>query len=97
MRVIGVLPASFHAPHMSNPIEWPRYFMPLGRDPSDDRCRSCEGYPAIARFKSDVTVPEARAELNAITAKLIREYPNDYANDLAVTLTPLRDAIRWTA
>jgi putative ABC transport system permease protein len=41
VRVIGVLPANFHPPHMSNPIEWPQYFMPQGRDPSINPCRSC--------------------------------------------------------
>lgn len=92
VRVIGILPESFHPPHMSNPIEWPQYFMPLGRDPTNDRCRSCGGYPAIARIKPDATVAQARAELNAITAKLIREYPIDYSSDATVTLTPLRDA-----
>jgi putative ABC transport system permease protein len=92
VRVIGVLPANFHAPHMSNPIEWPQYFMPLGRDPGDDQCRSCGGSPAIARITRGATVPQAQAELNAITAKLVREYPNDYPEDSVVRLTPLRDA-----
>jgi len=51
VRVIGILPASFHAPHMSNPIEWPQYFMPVGRDPSD-RCRNCGGWTTMARISS---------------------------------------------
>ena len=91
VRVIGILPASFHALHMSNPIEWPQYFMPLGRDPSD-RCRNCGGWATIARMKLRVTVEQARADLNTIMRKLIHEYPDDYPQDASVTVTPLRDA-----
>lgn len=66
VRVIGILPANFHPPHMSNPIEWPQYFMPLGRDPSWNLCRSCRRWLAIARMKPDVTVEQARADLNSV-------------------------------
>lgn len=92
VRVIGILPANFHPPHMSNPIEWPEYFMPLGRDPSWDLCRSCRGYPAIARMKPQVTVAQAQADLNGVMQRLIGEYPNDYPRDASVAMTPLRDA-----
>lgn len=92
VRVIGILPANFHPPHMSNPIEWPQYFMPLGRNPSNDPCRSCRGWPTIARMKPDVTVEQARADLNSVMRRLIREYPDDYPHDATVTISPLRDA-----
>ena len=91
VRVIGILPANFHAPHMSNPIEWPQYFMPVGRDPSDP-CRSCGGWETIARMKPGVTAEQARADVNIITRRLIHEYPDDYPQDASVTVTPLRDA-----
>lgn len=91
VRVIGILPANFHPPHMSNPIEWPGYFMPLGRDPSWDLCRSCRGWPAIARMKPGVTLKQAQADLNGVTRRLSGEYPNDYPRDAAVAMTPLRD------
>lgn len=92
VRVIGILPANFHPPHMSNPIEWPGYFRPLGRDPSWDLCRSCRGWPAIARLKAGVTVKQAQADLNGVMHRLIRAYPNDYPRDAAVAMIPLRDA-----
>src|SRR5579872_2498680 len=92
VRVIGILPARFHAPHMSNPIEWPQYFMPLGREASDP-CRSCGGYTTIARMKPRVTVEQARADLNGTMRELIREYPGDYPHDASVSITPLRDAL----
>src|SRR5579863_2535676 len=62
VRVVGILPSSFHSPHMSNPIEWPQYFMPLGRNPASNGCRSCSGWPTIARIKQDATVEQARAD-----------------------------------
>ena len=92
VRVIGVLPANFHPPHMSNPIEWPQYFMPQGRDPSINLCRSCRGWPTIARMKPRVTVEQARADLNGVMRRLISEYPDEYPHDATVTITPLRDA-----
>ena len=91
VRVIGILPAIFHAPHMSNPIEWPQYFMPVGRNPSD-LCRNCGGWTTMARMKPQVTVEQARADLNSIMRTLIREYPDDYPQDASVTITPLRHA-----
>ncbi len=92
VRVIGILPANFHPPHMSNPIEWPGYFMPLGRDPSWDLCRSCRGWTTIARIKPGVTLKQAQADLNGVMGRLIREYPSDYPRNAAVSMTPLRDA-----
>lgn len=92
VRVIGILPANFHPPHMSNPVEWPGYFRPLGRDASWDRCRSCRGWTTLARMKPGVTVKKAQADLNGVMRRLIREYPNDYAHDAAVSVIPLRDA-----
>jgi putative ABC transport system permease protein len=91
VRIIGILPASFHPPHMSNPIEWPQYFRPVGRDPKGDQCRSCSGWPTIARMKPGVTVEQAQADLNGVMRRLIREYPSDYPHDASVTVSPLRD------
>lgn len=91
VRIIGILPASFHPPHMSNPIEWPQYFRPVGRDPKGDPCRSCRGWPTIARMKPGVTVEQAQADLNGVMRRLIREYPSDYPHDASVTVSPLRD------
>jgi len=92
VRVIGILPANFHPPHMSNPIEWPGYFMPLGRNPSWNLCRSCRGWSAIARMKPGVTLKQAQSDLNGVMHRLISEYPNDYARDATVSVIPLRDA-----
>jgi putative ABC transport system permease protein len=92
VKVIGVLPSNFHPPHMSNPIEWPQYFMPQGRDPSVNLCRSCRGWPTIARMKPYVTVEQARADLDGVMRRLISEYPDGYPHDATVTVTPLRDA-----
>jgi putative ABC transport system permease protein len=92
VRVVGVLPANFHPLHMSNPIEWPQYFMPLGRNPSINPCRSCGGWATIARMKPGVTIEQARADLDGVMRRLIGEYPDQYPHDATVTITPLRDA-----
>jgi putative ABC transport system permease protein len=92
VRVIGILPENFHPPHMSNPIEWPGYFRPLGRDPSWNLCRSCRGWTTIARMKPGVRLQQARADLNGVLRRLVGEYPNDYPRGAAVAMIPLRDA-----
>src|SRR5579871_3603258 len=91
VTVIGILPANFRPPHMSNPIEWPQYFMPLGFNRSDNLCRSCGGWTTIARMKPGVTVAQAQADLNSILRRLVREYPDGYPRDSAATVTPLQD------
>jgi putative ABC transport system permease protein len=93
-RVIGVLAPDFYPLRMSNPAEKPEIFLPLGYDPQEaSTCRSCFGGSAIGRLKPDVSVDQARAELNGIMREVARQYPADYARDASVLVEPLRDRL----
>ena len=93
-RVIGVLPADFHALRMTNPAEIPQVFAPAEYDPGEAAlCRGCRGGRVIARLKPSITTRQARAELNAVMREIVREYPADYAHDTSVRLEPLLDQL----
>ncbi len=91
-RVIGVLAPDFYPLRMSNPAEKPEIFMPLGYDPrAAGTCRGCFGGSAIGRLKPDVSVEQARAQLNGIVREIAHEDPSDYGRDTSAFVEPLRD------
>jgi putative ABC transport system permease protein len=70
--IVGVLPEGFESPAM-----WPRMpevWVPLGLDPNVER-RNARMLRVIGRMRPGVTVPQARAELDAIATSLEAEYP----------------------
>jgi putative ABC transport system permease protein len=91
VRIVGVLPADFYPPRMSNPGEIPQFFGPLGLDPADRSCRNCDSWRAVGRLLPGVTVAAARAELNAITRDLAREYPADFAQGASAGVEALQE------
>ena len=71
--LVGVLPEGFHSPAM-----WPRMpevWVPLGLDPNVGR-RDARMLRVIGRLRPDVTVDQARAELNVVANALAIEYPD---------------------
>ena len=71
--LVGVLPEGFHSPAM-----WPRtpeVWVPLGLDPNVGR-RDARMLRVIGRLQPDVTVDQARAELNVLANALAIEYPD---------------------
>src|SRR5437762_9147989 len=85
--VIGVLPAGFRAAPPELDVElWANNSL----DPRDTR--GSRYLRAIARLKAGVTLPQARAEMKAISARLEAEYPKNDGNMAAVVL-PLRRAM----
>jgi hypothetical protein len=89
LRVIGVLPESFHGLRMSNPAEIPQYFAPL---PSD--VRTCQGCTErlIARLVPDMAPDGAAAELAAITRDVLRINSHIRAEP-SVIVVPLLDRL----
>ncbi len=74
--VVGVLPASFDfygRTNINNDV-----FTPLGRLSNQDfmRDRNSHAVRVTARLKPDVSIERARAELDAIAARLANEYPS---------------------
>ena len=89
LRVIGVLPESFHGLRMSNPAEIPQYFAPL---PSDVRtCQRCTER-LIARLVPAMAPAGAAAELATITRDAVRINSHIRAEP-SVIVVPLLDRL----
>src|SRR4029450_9274287 len=105
--VVGVLPASFDfygRTNVNNDV-----FTPLGLLNNQDfmRDRNSHTVRITARLKPDVTLEHARAELNAIAARLANQYPasntgfgvtarqflDDYLGDFSYTLRVIFAAV----
>jgi len=82
--VIGVLPAA-------SPFNrgWARLFRPLAFAPAE-QTRDYHWLTAIARLKAGVTFEQARANMDAIGARIARDYPHSN-RDWGVHLDRLRD------
>jgi putative ABC transport system permease protein len=89
VRVIGVLPESFHGMRMSNPAEIPQYFAPLS---SESRTEGGGYQRVIARMAPTVGPRAAAAELAAIARDLARTDP-DIRQEGSVTVVPLLDRL----
>jgi putative ABC transport system permease protein len=75
--VVGVAPADFD--NVISPAA--QIWRVLGYDTSlPFACRGCRHVHTLGRLKPGATRPQAIAELNAISARLVAEYPRDYAN-----------------
>ncbi|MEO8031617.1 MAG: ADOP family duplicated permease [Gemmatimonadota bacterium] len=85
--IIGVMPAGFE--NLVDPTA--RLWAPMQYDLTLPwACRTCHHLRGIARLKSTATVSEAAAELNALSAAMVREHPTDYAKAGLLTI-PLRE------
>jgi putative ABC transport system permease protein len=93
-QVVGVLPQTFEPLIFSYYTKPPQVWAPLGYAASDpSACRTCQHLRSVARLKEGATVESARAEMGAITANLIREFPNDYALDEIVLIRALQEHV----
>jgi putative ABC transport system permease protein len=82
--IIGVMPASFHFPDQG------QYFVPLGWTDKERAVRNNHNYLVIARLKRGVSLQQAQAEINTISARLEQEYPED-DKGWGATIVPLRE------
>src|SRR6202012_2270744 len=86
--VIGVLPREFEfAPAREAPL-----WVPLHLTPDPATRRSLRWMRTIARLAPGVSLNRARAEMDGITARLAREYP-EVDGSTFVELGSLRDTI----
>jgi putative ABC transport system permease protein len=88
--VIGVLPATFRHVEI-NPERPADVFIPYGFNPAQAN-RGGHFIRGIARLKDGVSVEQARAEFEAIAARLERDYPVSN-NEQGVVVTPLLDSM----
>jgi predicted permease len=77
--IVGVTPEGFYG---TEKFSQPDIFVPMANEASLDgvnwlESRSRKNVFSIVRIKDKVTLPQAQAELNAITARIARQYPKD--------------------
>jgi putative ABC transport system permease protein len=95
--VAGVLSNDFEAVFDSDPARPVEILSPLGYDESlPQACRTCRHLRPIARLRTGVTLEQAAAELNTISAALFREHPTEYSSPGAL-VTPFADKLTGSA
>jgi putative ABC transport system permease protein len=88
--VIGVMGPAFDFPISSDPNQRTQMWKPLAWTDQQRAIRDNHNYAVIARLKDGVRLPQAQAELDAISNALAQEYPNDNKGWGAIAI-PLRD------
>ena len=94
--VVGVAPAGFEDPKLSGP-SWgdPQLWRPLGfggLSAEAGPSRGSSSYVAIARLAPGATLEAARSELEVLSARLEREFP-DANTGVGMALVPIRESI----
>ena len=89
--IVGVLPDAFRPAFYGNVAMIPQIWLPLGYRLSDpEACRDCLHLQAVARLKPNVGLPAARAELDALGARLVAAYPQAYPSTMHFLAKPLQ-------
>lgn len=97
--IVGVLPAAFSLSKEIMPtvngIEKADVLLPLPLSETDRTKRGGEDYNIFAKLKSGVTVTQAQANMDAVTAQMKQQYPENYpANGgLTFSVVPLLDQV----
>src|SRR6184192_3399080 len=84
--VIGVMPPKFKFP------DWADLWVPMAWSDERRAVRGNHNYMVIGRLKPEVAVPQAKADLSAISARLEQQYPED-DKGWGATLLPLREQL----
>src|SRR5215467_2676785 len=98
-QVVGILPHRFSLPREVLPLlygtEQTEIFLPLPLAPSALQVRTGEDYNIVAKMKTGVSLAQAQAEMDAITARLRRDFPENYpANGgLTFSIVPLLEQV----
>ena len=105
-QIVGVLPEDFSLPREVLPTlgvaEDGEMFLPLPLAPAAATVRGHEDYNIVGKLKPGLTVAQAQAEMDAITARLRRDHPEVYPPNGGLTfgIVPLLDQVvgdvRWT-
>jgi predicted permease len=92
-QVVGVLGQSFQPLSFNDAGSPPDVWAPLGYDLSiPEAGRSWQHLQAVARLPDGLSIGQARAAMDSVTAQLIREFPKDYAEGDHVVIRRLREA-----
>lgn len=89
--VVGVLPPTFEPLFSTNLAKPAEVWTPLRYDSTLPwACRDCRHLRTVARLAPDVSLAQARAEMNRISIQLFQEYPKEYPTS-GVVITKLQD------
>jgi predicted permease len=97
--IVGVMPRSFSLPREVLPTlgvaEDGEIFLPLPLAADARTIRTREDYNLIGKLKPGVTLERAQAEMDAITARLRREFPDVYPPNggLTFSIVPLLEQV----
>jgi len=98
-QIAGALPDTFRLPREVLPTlgvaEDGEIFLPLPLPPTAPQTRTREDYNIIAKLKPGVAVTTAQAEMDALTARLRRDFPDFYPpqGGLTFSIVPLLDQV----
>jgi predicted permease len=98
-EVAGILPQSFTLPREVLPTlygtEQAEIFLPLPLAPNASQIRTGEDYNIVGKLKPGVSVAQAQAEMETITARLRRDYPENYPPNggLTFSIVPLLEQV----
>jgi predicted permease len=84
--VAGVMGPKFNFPG------WAQYWTPMGWTDKERAVRGEHHYMVIARLKANTPIPQAQAQMNAISTRLAQQYPEDDKGWGAVVI-PLREQL----
>ena len=98
-EVVGVMPRSFSLPREVMPTldgaEQAEVLLPLPMAPDAAQNRDHEDYNIIGKLRPGVAVKEAQAEMDTITARLRRDFPEQYPPNggLTFSIVPLMEQV----
>jgi predicted permease len=98
-QVIGILPRTFSLPREVLPTlggaEQAEILLPLPLGPDAPQFRDREDYNIMAKLKPGVSLQQAQAEMNTITARLRRDFPANYPPNGGLTfgIVPLSEQV----
>jgi hypothetical protein len=98
-EVVGILPQRFSLPQEVVPLlygtEQAEIFLPLPLAPSASHVRDHEDYNIIGKLKPGVSLRQAQAEMDTITARLRRDFPENYPPNggLTFSIVPLLEQV----
>lgn len=98
-EIVGVLLQGFSLPQETLPLlygtEQAEIFLPLPLPASASQVRDHEDYNIIGKLKPGVSVAQAQAEMDIITARLRRQFPENYPPNggLTFSIVPLLEQV----
>jgi len=98
-EVVGVLAQRFSLSQEVLPLlygtEHAEIFLPLPLSPADSQVRTHEDYNIVGKLQSGVLLPQAQTEMETITARLRRDFPESYPPNggLTFSIVPLLEQV----